>query len=94
MARRQKMPVLEALETLEESKEENESEEVDDIEDELSWCESEPELDALSDSDSEIDVSDSQSKGENDLVEEVLGRSGYLWQTTPKNARRTPSKIL
>ena len=37
------------------------SKEVDDIEDKLSWCESEPELAALSDSDSEIDISDSKS---------------------------------
>ena len=58
------MPVLEALEILEESKEESKSEEVNDIENELSWCESEPELDALSDSASEIDVSDSESEGE------------------------------
>ena len=75
------MPILQVLETLEESKEENESEEVDDIEDELSWCNSEPELDALPDSDSEIHVDYLESDGENDCVEEILGRDRprYQW---------------
>ena len=62
MARRQNMPILKTLETLKETKEENESEEEDDIKDELSGCESEPNLDALSGSDSKIDVSESDLK--------------------------------
>ena len=52
-----------SLEPLEESEEENESKEVNSIEDKLSWCVSEPEVDALSDSDSEITVSDSEFYG-------------------------------
>ena len=62
------MPVLQALETLDKWQEENESEEVDDVEDELSWCQNEPELNALSDSDTEIAVSDSESKGKMHLL--------------------------
>ena len=94
MARWQKMLILQALETLDESEEENKSEEVDDIENDLSWYESEPELDAQSVYYSEINVSDSESEGENDVVEEVLGTDGYLWQTTPKNARRTQRRNI
>ena len=82
------------METLEEPEEENEIEEVDDIEDELSWCESEPELDALPDSDNEADVSDSESVAEKDPAEEVLGRDGLLRQTTTKNTRRTPRQNI
>ena len=88
------MLVLQALEILEESKEESKSEEVNDIENVLSWCESEPKLDALSDSASEIDVSDSESEEENDPTEEVFSGDGYLWKTTPQNAKITPRRNI
>ena len=58
------------MEQLEETDNGNGSEE-DDTEDELSWCESEPNLDSLSDSSSEIDASDTES------ADQVLGKDGY-----------------
>ena len=67
----------------------------DDFDDELSWYESEPEMDALSDSNSETDGSHTESEDEDDSVsQEVRGKDGYLWRTEPKNARRTPRRNI
>ena len=65
------------------------SEDEDDFDDQLSWYESEPEMDTLSDSNSETDVSHIESEDEDDSVsQEVRGKDGYLWRLEPKNARR------
>ena len=71
------------------------SEDEDDFNDELSWYESEPEMEALSDSNSEIDGSDTEYEDEDDSVgQEVRGKDGYLWKTEPTNARRTPRRNI
>ena len=82
---KQRISLQQALEQLEETDNGNGSEE-DGIEDELSWCESEPNLNNLSDSSSEIDASDTESGGEDESADQVLGKDRYLWKTTPKNA--------
>ena len=71
------------------------SEDEDDFDDELSWYESEPEMDALSDLNSETDGSDTESENEDcSVFQEVRGKDGYLWRTEPKNARRTPRRNI
>ena len=71
------------------------SEDEDCIENELSWYKSEPEIDALSDSNSKTDGSDTESEGKDGSVsQEVQGKDGYLWRTEPKTARRTPRRNI
>ena len=56
------------------------SEHEDDIEDGLSWDESDPESNEVSDSYSEISASESDSKEEQDGdSREILGKDGYVW---------------
>ena len=70
-------------------------EDEDDFDDELSWYESEPEMDALSNLNSETDGSDTESEDENcSVCQEVRGKDGYLWKTEPKNAIRTPRRNI
>ena len=84
MYKRQRLSTQQVMNTLFETEDEISSED-------LSWYESEPEMEALSDSNSEIDGSDTEYKDEDDSVgQEVRGKDGYLWKTEPKNARRTP----
>ena len=52
-------------------------------------------MEALSDSNSEIDGSDTEYEDEDDSVgQEVRGKDGYLWKTEPRNARRTPRRNI
>ena len=84
------MSPLQMMENLFETDDGISSEDEDYIEDELSWYESEPEIDALSDSNSETDGSDTESEDEDGFVsQEVQKKDGYLWRTEPKTARRT-----
>jgi len=56
------------------------SEREDDIEDSLSWDESEPESNEMSDSYSEISASESDLEEEqNGDCREMLGKDGYVW---------------
>ena len=67
------------------------SEDEDDFEDELSWYESDAEMDALSDLNSETDGCDSESEDADDSVSHLVrGNDGYMWRTERKNAGRTP----
>ena len=52
----------------------------DDTEDSLSWDESDPESNEVSDSYSEISASESDSEEEQDGdSREILGKDGYVW---------------
>ena len=62
MSTRQRMSPLQGMENLFETDDGISSEDEDCIEDELSWYESEPEIDALLDSNSKTDGSDTESK--------------------------------
>ena len=71
------------------------SEDKDDFVDEINRYESEPKMDALSDSNSETDGSDTESEdGDGSLSKEIRGKDGYLQSTEPKNARRTPRQNI
>ena len=95
MSTRQRMSRLQVMESLFETDDEISSEDEDCIEDELSWYESEPEIDALSDSNSETDESDTESEDEDGSVsQEVRGKDGHLWGTEPKTARRTQRRNI
>ena len=76
------------MEHLKKADDGNGSEE-DGIEDELSWCESDPELDAFSDPSSEIGTSGTKSAREDNSADKVLDKDPYLWKTTPKKAKIT-----
>ena len=66
------------MENLFETDDEISNEDEDCIEDELIWYESEPEIDALSDSNSKTDGSDTESEDEDGSVsQEVQGKDGY-----------------
>ena len=95
MYKRQRLSTQQVMNTLFETEDGISSEDEDDFDDELSWYESEPEMEALSDSNSEIDGSDTEYEDEDDSVgQEVRGKDGYLWKTEPKNARRTPRRNI
>jgi len=67
------------------------SEHEDDIVDSLSWDESDPKSNEVSDSYSEISASESDSEEEQDGdSREILGKEGYVWSQKPKAVRRTP----
>jgi hypothetical protein len=69
------------------------SEHEDDIEDSLSWDESDPKSNEVSDSYSEISASESDSEEEQDGdSREVLGKDGYVWSQKLKAVRRTPMR--
>ena len=73
------MSSQQVMKTLFETEERISSEDEDDFDDELSWYESEPEMDALSDSNSETDGSHTKSEDKDDSVsQEVRGKDGYL----------------
>ena len=78
MARRQRLSyndVLACLEVLSDVDSEHE----DDIEDSLTWDESDPESNEVSDSYSEISASESDSEEEQDGdSREILGKYGYM----------------
>jgi len=70
------------------------SEHEDDIEDSLSWDESDPESNEVSDSYSEIRASESDSEEKQDGdSREILGKDGYVWPQKPK-AVRTPMRNI
>ena len=94
MSTRQKMSPLQVMENLFETDDGISSEDEGCIKDELSWYESDPKIDALSDSNSETDGSDTKSEDEDGSVsKEVQVKDGYLWRTEPKTARKTPGEI-
>jgi hypothetical protein len=67
----------------------------DDIEDSLSWDESDPESNGVSDSYSEKCSSESDSEEEQDGdSREILGKDGYVWSQKPKAVRRTPMQNI
>ena len=68
MSRRQRMSLLQVMENLFETDDGISSEDEDCIKDELSWYESEPEIDALSNSNSETDGSDTESEDKDVLL--------------------------
>ena len=71
------------------------SEYEDDIEDSLSWDESDPESNEVSDSYSEISASESDSEEQQDGdSREILGKDGYVWSQKPKAVRRTPMRNI
>jgi len=95
MSKRQRFSTQQVMNILYETEDGISSEDEDDFDDELSWYESEPEMEALSDSNSEVDGSDTESEDEDDSVgQEVRGKDGYLWKTKPKNAKRTPMRNI
>ena len=95
MYKRQRLSTQQVMNTLFETEDGISSEDEDDFDDELSWYESEPEMEALSDSNSKIDGSDTEYEDEDDSVgQEVRRKDGYLWKTEPKNARRTPRQNI
>ena len=95
MSKRQRMSSQQVMKVLFEIDDKVSSEDEDDFDDELSWYESEPEMDALSDLNSETDGSDTESKDEDcSVCQEVRGKYGYLWRTEPKNAGRTPRRNI
>ena len=66
-----------------------------DIEDILSWDESDPESEEVSDSYSEISASESDSEEKQDVDSgEILGKDGYVWSQKPKAVRRTPMRNI
>jgi hypothetical protein len=71
------------------------SEHEDDIEDSLSWDESDPDSNAVSDSYSEISTSESDSEEEQDGdSREILGKDVCVWSQKPKAVRRTPMRNI
>ena len=66
-----------------------------DIKDSLSWDESDPESQEMSDSCSEISASESDSEEKQDVDGgEILGKDGYVWSEKPKAVRRTPMRNI
>ena len=95
MSKRQKMSSQQVMKTLFETEDAISSEDENDFDDELSWYESELEMDALSDSNSKTEGSHTESEDKDDSVsQEVGGKDGYLWRTKPTNARRTPRRNI
>jgi len=71
------------------------SEHEDDIEDSLSWDESDPESNEVSDSYSEISASESDSEEKQDGdSREILGKYGNVWSQKPKTVRKHQCEIL
>ena len=68
MYKRQRLSTQQVMNTLFETEDGISSEDEDDFDDELSWYESEPKMEALSDSNSEIDGSDTEYEDEDDSV--------------------------
>ena len=68
MSKRQRMSSQQVMKTLFKTEDGISSEDEDDFDDELSWYESEAEMDALSDSNSETDGSQTESEDENDSL--------------------------
>ena len=64
MYKRQRMSSQQVMKVLFEIDDKVSSEDEDDFDDELSWYDSEPEMDALSDLNSETDGSDTESEDE------------------------------
>ena len=61
----------------------------------LSWNESDPESNEVSDSYSEISASESDSEQEQDGdSRKILGIDGYVWSQKPKAVRRTPMRNI
>ena len=78
------MSSQQVMKTLFETEDGISSEDEDDFDDELSWYESEPEMDTLPDSNSETDEIRTESEDEDDSVsQEVRGKDGYLYRTEP-----------
>ena len=90
MSKRQRMSSQQVMKVLFEIDDKVSSKDEADFDDELSWYESEPEMDALSDLNSETDGSNTESEDKDcSVCQEVQGKDGYPWRTEPKNARRT-----
>jgi len=71
------------------------SEHEDNIEGSLSWDESDPESNEVSDSYSEISASESDSEEKQDGdSHEILGKAGYVWSQKPKAVGRTPTQNI
>ena len=71
------------------------SEQEADIEDSLSWDESNPESEKVSDSYSEMSASESDSEYEQDVDSgEILGKDAYVWSQKRKAVRRTPMRNI
>ena len=95
MSKRQRMSSQQVMKVLFEIDDKVCSKDGDAFDHELSWYESEPEMDALSDLNSETDGSDTESEDEDcSVCQEVQGKDRYLWRTEPKNARRTPRRNI
>ena len=91
--KRQKMSSQQVMKSLFKADDGISSEDEDDFDDELSWYESDPEMDALSDLNSETDECDTESEDADDSVSHLVrGKDGCLWKTEPKNVRRTPCR--
>ena len=61
----------------------------------MSWDESDPESEEVSDSYSEISASESDSEDKQDVDScEILGKDGYVWSQKPKAVRRTPMRNI
>ena len=75
MSKRQRMSSQQVMKVLFEIDDKVSSEDEDDFDDELSWYESEPEMNALSDFNSETDGSDTESEDEDcSVCQEVPGK--------------------
>ena len=85
------MSPLQVMENLFETDDEISSEDKNCIENELSWYESEIEIDALSDSKSKTDGSDTESEnGDGSVSQKIQAK----WSTKPKTARKTPRQNI
>jgi len=94
MARRWGLSCDDVLPCLDVSSDVNSEHEVD-IEDSLSWDESDPESQEVSDSYSEISASESDSEEKQDVDSgEILGKDGYVWLQKPKAIRRTSMRNI
>jgi len=94
MARRRGLScndVLECLDVLSDVDSEHE----DDIEDSLSWDESDPKSNEVSDSYSEISASESDSEEEQDGdSSEILGKDRYVWSRFLQRGQIDPMVLL
>jgi hypothetical protein len=70
------------------------SEHEDDLEDSLSWDESDPESNTVSDYYSEISTSESDSEEEQDGDSREILEERYVWSQKPKAVRRTPMRNI
>ena len=71
------------------------SEHEDDIEDSLSWDESDPKSNEVSDSYSEISASESDSEEEQDGdSSEILGKDRYVWSRFLQRGQIDPMVLL